>query len=85
MWKEKRIRKSIISYLQRIDEHFIKFDEAHKFGNLWLIRHYIKEIDYAFFANIEKSLKNIRLSEDLQQAILLRQQQRDDRKNLPLS
>jgi hypothetical protein len=85
MGKEKRVRKWIISYLEKIDEHFVKFDTAYHNGNRWLVRHYIKEINYGFFGNIDKSQKNIRIDSDLHTAILLRQNQRNERKNLPLS
>lgn len=74
-----------MSYLKNIDEHFVKFDEAYDRHDYGLVRHYIKEIDYAFFGNITKSVQWIRLPEDLQHAILLRQQQRHERKNLPLN
>ena len=85
MGKEKRVLKWIQSYLERIDEHFDKFDDAYQKGDKWLLKHYIKEIDFSFFGNIQKVSSKLRISSQLEQHILDRKKKRDERKNLPLN
>lgn len=83
MWSRKKHLKSIRSYLKKIEEHFLKIQDAIDIRDYnWYI-YYLKEMKSNFFDNIEKERKKVRLDDDMKETLLSTKQRFDDLKSIP--
>ena len=85
MWKENRVKKWILSFIKKIDEHFIKYEIALKEWNEWRIAYYNREIEFWFFGNIDKAVSQINIDTEIAAIILDRKKKRHEIKVIPLS
>lgn len=85
MWENKKMIKWVYSLFQEIEDHFRKFQNACDANDLRRVDYYIKEIESKFFTTLDRKMKDIRKTHEIQTQYLLYKQQRYDikKKNLP--